>query len=51
MRVGPPVQFCLLDPCGTHQWRHLGEQLARTLHCILEIAETVNVSYNATGSS
>lgn len=36
---------------GTHQWRHLGEQLARTLHRILEIAEKVNVGYNAAGPS
>ena len=36
---------------GTHLWRHLGEQLARTLHNILEIAEKVNVAYNAAGAS
>ena len=36
---------------GTHQWRHLGEQLARTMHKVLEIAETVNVGYNAAGTS
>ena len=36
---------------GTHKWRHLGEQLARTLHNILEIAEKVNVAYNAAGAS
>ena len=35
---------------GSNRWRQLGEQMARTLHGILEIAEKVNVSYNAMGT-